>query len=74
MPNRDTPLSVQERARLITLLKDYQPEAGQTEVDALLRFAENTRVAGALLDTFESGEVKFRVDKNGKVKYDKAES
>lgn len=62
----DTPLSVQEQAVLITRLKEDQPDAGQVEVDALLKWAENVRVGGALLDSIEAGEVKISV-KNGKV-------
>ena len=71
MLKRESPLTERERALLISKLKEYQPDAGQAEVEALLRFAENARVAGGLLDTFESGEVKFRVDENGKVRYEK---
>ena len=70
MMKRKSPLSERERALLIAKLKEYQPEAGEAEVEALLRFAENARVAGGLLDTFESGEVKFRVV-DGRVKYDR---
>ena len=64
--SKDTPLSVQERAILITKLKEDQPGAGQAEVDILLKWAETIRVAEALLDSIEAGEVKISV-KNGKV-------
>ena len=63
---KDTPLSVQEQAVLITRLKESQPDAGQAEVDTLLQWAENVRLGGALLDSIEAGEVKISV-KNGKV-------
>ena len=63
---KDTPLSVQEQALLITRLKEDQPDAGQAEVDVLLQWAENVRVGGALLDSIEAGEVNISV-RNGKV-------
>ncbi len=64
---KDSPLTIQEQAKLVTILKEQQPDAGQAEVDALLRWAENVRVAGAMLDSIEAGEVKISVSKTGKV-------
>ncbi len=66
MPLKDTPLTVQEQATLITRLKEDMPGAGQAEVDVLLTWAENIRVSGALLDAIEDGELLVAVH-NGKV-------
>lgn len=64
MPLENTPLSVKERAILVTRLQETQPGAGTKELDYLMKWAETVRATGAILDEVESGELLIAVVKD----------
>ncbi|MDD5510650.1 MAG: hypothetical protein PHI12_07570 [Dehalococcoidales bacterium] len=66
----NTPLTAREQAMLIARLMENQPDVSQGDIDILVRWAENIRVATGLLDSIEAGEIKVSI-KNNKVLIDR---